>query len=413
MPKEMQKTSSATSLEGMRRNTSLPEFRGLQAGEFTQARNSVTVSVPATSANMGSGYDCIGMAVDIWNDLTLTRADEFLITCEGDGVDHMPRDGTNLVVKGVESAFRAAGITEIPPLHYHLTQRIPFARGLGSSSAAIVAGLLAGLALCGHKLDIQGKEELLQLATEIEGHPDNVAPAIYGGIQLGLFSKYEERWMTTRVPVPHGLIFVIFIPPHGQKSSTHELRQCVPKEVKMEDAVFNMGRLAWLVTCLLTNNTGKYFREGFEDRLHQNQRAEAVYSHLNPMVEAAYEAGASGVYLSGAGPAVMAICAGGSGDFFTQRDTSIRTDALVAAAMNKTAQAQGIEGSVYITHPTSTGGCVVGADPPYSSDSTGGLVTYNGNMTGEDWSKHSDQLISTKSPAPAPAEAEVVYASAP
>jgi len=131
------------------------------------------------------------------------------------------------------------------------------------------------------------------------------------------------------------------------------------------------------------------------------------------MVEAAYEAGASGVYLSGAGPAVMAICAGGSGDFFTQRDTSIRTDALVAAAMNKTAQAQGIEGSVYITHPTSTGGCVVGADPPYSSDSTGGLVTYNGNMTGEDWSKHSDQLISTKSPAPAPAEAEVVYASAP
>jgi len=169
MPKEMQKTSSATSLEGMRRNTSLPEFRGLQAGEFTQARNSVTVSVPATSANMGSGYDCIGMAVDIWNDLTLTRADEFLITCEGDGVDHMPRDGTNLVVKGVESAFRAAGITEIPPLHYHLTQRIPFARGLGSSSAAIVAGLLAGLALCGHKLDIQGKEELLQLATEIEG----------------------------------------------------------------------------------------------------------------------------------------------------------------------------------------------------------------------------------------------------
>jgi len=398
----------ATSSIDMRRNTSQPEFRALAEGEFRIERKSVTVSVPATSANMGSGYDCIGMAVDIWNDLTLTRADKFSITCEGDGAEHMPRDDSNLVVQGVKRAFQAAGIEEVPPLHYHLVQRIPFARGLGSSSAAIVSGVLAGLALVGHKLDCRGKEELLQIATDIEGHPDNVAPAIYGGIQLGIFSKVENRWMTQRVRVPHGLIFVLFIPPHGTKSNTHELRKCVPKEVSMEDAVFNMGRLAWLVASLLSDNTEpghlNPIREGFEDRLHQDQRADAVYSHLNPMIEAAYGAGASGVYLSGAGPAVMAICPGGHGDFFTQRDSGTRKDAMVAKAMNDTALKLGVEGSVYITHPTSTGGCVVGADPPYSSD----LVTYNGGMTGEDWSKHSEQITVVSPTGAAP---EVVYAT--
>jgi len=341
--------------------------------------NSVTVSVPATSANLGSGYDCIGMAVDIWNDLTLTRADKFLITVEGDSADLMPTDESNLVVDGVKAAFKAAGIDEVPPLHYHLTQRIPFARGLGSSSAAIVAGLLAGLTLVGHKLDIRGKEELLQLATEIEGHPDNVAPAIYGGIQLGLFSERQQRWMSTRVPVPHGLIFVMFIPPAGRKSNTKELRKCVPTEVPMEDAVFNMGRLAWLVTSLLTNDTSQDMREGFEDRLHQHQRGNAVYDHLYPMIDAAYDAGAGGVYLSGAGPSVMAICSGGHGDFFNQKDESQRKDHAVAEALMQTAERLGYEGEVYVAHPTNNGGVVVATDPPLSTE----LLKFTSGFSGQ------------------------------
>lgn len=123
------------------------------------------------------------------------------------------------------------------------------------------------------------------------------------------------------------------------------------------------------------------------------------------MIDACYNAGASGVYLSGAGPSVMAICTGGHGDFFTQRDSSTRKDALVAEAMNQTAQDLKLEGQVYITHPTSTGGCVVAADPPYSS----GLVTYNGGMSGAEWAAHSEQAI-IASPAPAvQPSVDVVY----
>eukprot|EP00658_Telonema_sp_P-2_P066942 TRINITY_DN558_c0_g2_i1.p1 TRINITY_DN558_c0_g2~~TRINITY_DN558_c0_g2_i1.p1 ORF type:complete len:349 (-),score=42.42 TRINITY_DN558_c0_g2_i1:202-1248(-) len=340
-----------------------------------EPRNSVTVSGPATSANLGSGYDCIGMAVDIWNDLTITRAQQFLITVEGESAELVPRDESNLVCAGVKAAFRAAGTDEVPPLHYHLVQRIPFARGLGSSSAAIVAGLLAGLALTGCKLDIRGKEALLNLATEIEGHPDNVAPAIYGGIQLGLYSARQERWMTTRVSVPHDLIFVVFIPPAGRKTNTKELRKCVPTEVPMQDAIFNMGRLAWLVTCLLTGETSE-MREGMEDRLHQPQRGDSVYHHLYPMITAAYDAGAKGVYLSGAGPSVMAICNGGMGDFFTQKDDAIRQDHAVAQAMMATASELAVEGEVYVTRPASNGGLVIKADPPYSSE----LLTYTGGL---------------------------------
>jgi len=106
-------------------------------------RRMVQVRCPATTANLGAGYDCIGMAVDLWNELTVRRADQFDIQIEGEGADLLPRDRTNLVVTGVEAAFRAAG-KPLPDLSYHLINRIPFARGLGSSSAAIVAGIIAG-----------------------------------------------------------------------------------------------------------------------------------------------------------------------------------------------------------------------------------------------------------------------------
>lgn len=343
------------------------------SGEYCP-RQSVTVRVPATSANLGSGFDCVGMSVDMWNELTLSRSSKFEVYIEGEGATEIPRDETNLAVIAVEAAFRHAGI-EMPPLRYDLVQRIPHARGLGSSSAAIVAGLLAGLALAGHKLDITGREELLQLATEIEGHPDNVAPAIYGGIQMGIFSEFENRWMTSRLSPPHGLIFVLFIPDFTGK--TEELRKVVPKEIPLKDAVFNMGRLAWLTLTLAKGDTEsikQHLREGFQDRLHQPQRAAAVYKHLYPLMEAAYGAGAVGAYLSGAGPVIMAWTMGGSGDFFTQRDAGVRTDTAVANAMRAAALKHNIAGKVYITHPTSTGGVVVRADPPYSNS----LVTYNG-----------------------------------
>lgn len=333
-------------------------------------RNSVTVQVPATSANLGSGYDCLGLALDMWNELTLERSDQFEILAEGEGCDDIPRDSSNLVVVGVKAAFDYGGLP-MPPLRYKLKQRIPHGRGLGSSSAAIVAGVLAGIAITGQQLDANENEELLQIATEIEGHPDNVAPAIYGGVQLGIQSTHADRWKTFRVPLPHGLIFVLFIPQFVGK--TEELRKVVPKEVPMKDAVFNMGRIAWLVVAMMKGNT-KDMLDGFCDRLHQQQRGAAVYGHLYPIIEAAYSAGAIGAYLSGAGPSVMALCRGGNGDYFTQRDTTDRKDHAVAQAMQNAARQSKCEGKVYITHPTECGGVVIGADPPYSSS----LLTYNG-----------------------------------
>ena len=341
---------------------------------FGIERNSVTVSVPATSANIGSGFDCIGMAVDLHNEVTVTRSDKFEITVEGDGAEFIPRDESNLVVVGVKRAFEVAG-KAMPPLKYHLKHAIPHARGLGSSSAAIVAGLLAGLVLTGHRLDVQGKEELLQLATEIEKHPDNVAAAIYGGCQMVIYSERQKRYMTERLPLPNELVCVCFIPAPGAGApgkKTEELRKVVPKEVPIKDTVTQVGHFGWLVHALMTGKIDN-LQEGLEDRLHQRQRGEKVYSHLLPMIEAAYAAGAVGAWLSGAGPTVMCWVKGGAGDFFTQNPTH-RKDYEVAEALRRVAVEVGVKGNVYVTHVASTGGVVVQADPPFST----ALLTYNG-----------------------------------
>jgi homoserine kinase len=353
------------------RSISLTNLQRQLSQRTSEEKQSVTVQVPATSANMGAGFDTIGMAVEMWNEVTLTRANKFSVTVEGEGADDVPRDESNLVVVGVKTLFEAIGV-EMPVMHYHCKNRIPHGRGLGSSSAAIVGGLLAGLAIAGRTLDVRGAEQMLQLGLKLEGHPDNIAPALYGGVQLGIYSERCQRWMTSRVALPHGLIFVIFIP--GFTGKTSELRRVVPKTVPIADAVYNMGRLAWMLTSLFTGNHTD-IREGFDDRLHQNQRGEAVYPYLRPMIDAAYQAGALGAYLSGSGPCVMAITQGASGDFFTQCDADHRSDGHVAAAMQKVAVQMGVEGKVYITQPAHSGGVVVAANPPFSTP----LMVYQGD----------------------------------
>jgi len=259
-------------------------------------RRKVTVRVPATSANLGPGYDTIGMALDMWSEITVERADRFEIVAEGEGADDVPKDESNLVVTGMKAAFAAAK-KPMPLLKYHCINRIPYARGLGSSSAAIVAGLIAGLVLAGHQLPCWGSEELLQLAACIEGHPDNVAPAIYGGIQLGIHTG--ERWTSERVNTPPGIQLVLFIPDFIGKTS--DARGVLDSKVERKDAVYNIGRVAWLVNALSTSNLDN-LRFGVEDALHQPQRGKAVYKHLYPLIEAANAAGANGCFLSGRVP---------------------------------------------------------------------------------------------------------------
>lgn len=330
-------------------------------------RNKVTVRVPATSANMGPGYDCLGMAVDLWSEITVERAEKFEIIASGDGADQMPLDETNLMVIGAKAAFGAAAKT-MPPLKYTVVNNIPYARGLGSSSAAIVAGTIAGLILAGHTLPCWGSESLLQIAASIEGHPDNVAPVIYGGIQMGIHNG--TRWETERVPVPPGMQLVMFIPDSIGKTST--ARGVLGPSVTREEAAFNIGRVAWLVHAMCSGNLDN-LRSGVEDKLHQPQRGEHLYPFLYPMIRAAEKAGAVCVYLSGAGPTVMALTSGASGDIFTQRENE-RTDLDVAKAMTEVSEQFGVTGNVLVTQASHEGARVVNVDPPFST----GNISYRG-----------------------------------
>jgi len=328
-----------------------------------QERTKVVVRVPATSANLGPGFDAIGIAIDMWSEFTVERSEKFEIVCEGEGSLDMPLDESNLVCFGVAAAFKHAG-KPLPTLKYHLNTRIPFARGLGSSSAAIVGGLVAGLVLAGHQLKTLGAAELLNLAADIEGHPDNAAPALYGGIQLGIHTG--KLWRTERVNLPAGLQCVCFIPETIGKKST--ARGVLKPPVSREDAVFDIGRVAWLINALSSNN-------GVDDALQQTQRAATVYPHLEPIVKAAILAGASAAYLSGAGPSVMALTSGASGDIFTQRYKE-RVDRAVAEAMLAAAKLHNVPGEVFITAPVEKGAHVVSAEPAFTRD----LVKFRSEM---------------------------------
>jgi len=332
-------------------------------------RNSVTVRVPATSANVGPGYDCIGMAVDLWSEITVTRSDKFEITAEGEGAEEMPKDETNLMCVGLKAAFDAAK-KPVPILKYHAVSRIPYARGLGSSSAAIVAGIVAGLVLAGHRLPCWGSEALLQIAASIEGHPDNVAPVIYGGIQIGIHNG--TRWITERAPSPPGMQLVLFIPNFVGK--TADARDVLQPTISREEASFNIGRVAFLIHALCTGNLDN-LKWAVEDKLHQPQRGSKLYTYLYPMIEAAQNAGADCAYLSGAGPTVMAMTSGASGDIFTQREKE-RTDSSVAEAMLQVAKDMGIEGKLLVTQLAHEGTHLMKVDPPFSSDK----ITYRDNV---------------------------------
>eukprot|EP00906_Rhabdomonas_costata_P036260 RCo050906 len=334
-------------------------------------RHRVTVAAPATSANLGCGYDCLGMALDIWNELTIERSEKFMIEIHGEGADSLPRDETNLVVTGVKAAFKAAG-KHVPPLRYILRNSIPSSSGLGSSSAAIVSGLVAGLVLSGHEMPVSGEESVLQLAAAIEGHPDNVAPALYGGLQIEVHEG--SRWYTDRVSLPVGLQCIVFLPARraaGEK--TKAARSILPEMVSRKDAVFNISHAALLINAFSTGNLD-VLKIATQDKLHQPQRA-ALNPHLFPLIEAAVQAGAHGACLSGAGPSVMAFSSGLKGDIYTQRRCE-RVDAKIAQAMQRAARDIGVEGQVYLTSPTQKGCHVVQAEPPFSAGPS--VVSFTG-----------------------------------
>ena len=261
----------------------------------------IRVRVPATTANLGPGFDALGLALRLHNTVAIEAAEEPRIEIEGEGAVSLPRDPSHLAYRAA-LAVAGAGTPRgtAAPRAFHLRQhnRIPLARGLGSSAAAIVGGAAAANALLGGPLDTQA---LIDLCAGLEGHPDNVAPAVLGGL-VACVTTEAGKIRSTRL-IPKRLRVVIAIPEFAV--STAEARRLLPETVPFRDAVFNVTRTALLVASLVEGRT-EMLDEATRDRLHQPYRARLVPG-LEAVFAAAREAGAHGVALSGSGPTVVAF----------------------------------------------------------------------------------------------------------
>jgi len=264
----------------------------------------IVVEVPATSANLGAGYDCLGLALDLTNRIELEvrgwSRGEIELVVTGEGVDELQPDRSNRFVRGLEAALGAAR-GEMPAgagWRIAMANGIPLERGLGSSAAATVAGLVAGNALTGERLTTP---DLLRLGMEIEGHADNVSAALLGGFVVATAAGGTVE--AIRFDVPRDLRVVVFIPEVRFKTSA--MRAVLPKNVPLADAVANLGRVALGVAGLATGRH-ELLRLLTVDRLHERYRA-AAYPQLPVLIEAAREAGAIGACLSGAGSTVIAF----------------------------------------------------------------------------------------------------------
>lgn len=278
----------------------------------------ITVSAPASSANLGPGYDCLGVALPLRNHVEVERRPGPLeVTVTGEGADVLPCDASNLVVR----SFAEVWDGELDGLAFHMRNEVPLESGTGSSSAAIVAGLAAAFALQDRP---HGSNELIALAAPIEGHPDNVAAAIAGGFTLALDG---ESPLLRRIEPPAGLAFVLVVPDHAL--GTTESRKSLRAEVPRADAVYSLQRTALLVHALASGELDALPR-ALDDRLHQPDR-----SRLTPLFCRLQEElpglGAYGCTLSGAGPSALLWVRADQAEATAARVAAIAPDAMVRA----------------------------------------------------------------------------------
>jgi homoserine kinase len=275
----------------------------------------VAVRVPATTANLGPGFDTLGLALSVYDELTVEAVERpgVRVRVEGVGAGEVPTDESNLVASSLLHALSALGV-EAPGLELHARNTIPHGRGLGSSGAAVVAGIMAAKGLLDGVVDVDD-ETLLRLATEIEGHPDNVAPALFGGLAIA--------WTTLAGPaqktllVHRGVSPLILVP--ETTLSTKVARSLQPEHVPHEDAVFNVSRSALLVAAL--TQSPELLFAATEDKLHQSYRASAM-PETAQVVALLREHGLPAV-VSGAGPSVL-VLANGAGERLEAADLIAR-----------------------------------------------------------------------------------------
>ena len=300
----------------------------------------IKVKSPATTANLGPGFDCLGMAVDIWNFLEIewcpnNKLQETSIEIYGEGSDELTTDTSNLVYQAIKFLFLEAG-HQLPEVRLRCENNIPLSRGLGSSAAAISSGLVAANFMLGNLFE---PNELLEMAATIEGHPDNVAAAILGNLQLVIGE--EDQLYTVSIRPPDDLRLVIFVP--DVRIATDDARRVLPSVVSINDAVYNASRVGLLVAGMLTDNV-EYFRYSVQDKLHQPYR-EQLFPAMKVIFKAADDAGALGVFLSGSGSTIMALTKG--------------REMTVAYEMGEAARQTGVVGELRIVKPAYEGASVI------------------------------------------------------
>lgn len=258
------------------------------------------LQIPATTANMGPGFDCIGMALSLYNYIDfepLPEENAFLLSAEGEGSEEVSLSEDNLIYQVYVKTLSAAH-APIYGIKMHFENHIPFSRGLGSSSAAIIGGAAVANLMMGNRLS---NEELLKIALEFEGHPDNIAPALLGGVVLSGLT--EQGVFTEKIAPPAHLHCAVLIPDYPL--STAKAREVLPQALPMADAVFNVGRMGLLVHALHTDNMD-LLALAMQDKLHQPYRQELICA-MPEIERAALALGAKSVVISGAGPTLLIV----------------------------------------------------------------------------------------------------------
>ena len=309
----------------------------------------VVVEVPATIANLGAGYDCLGLAVDLALHVSiLARSDaarSVELDVRGEGAGELPADASNRLIQALGAGLLDAGFEDLDGLGWtvEMINAIPLARGLGSSAAATVAGVLAARALLDLPDAADAAHAVIRIASKIEGHPDNVSPAVLGGFTATFAAEADVQ--AFRFDAPASLRVVLFVP--ELRLATTAMREVLPTEVPRVDAVANLARVAAGVAGIAS---GDWSVLGFltEDRLHEPYRA-AVYPQLPALVAAARSAGAIGASLAGAGSSIAAFAIGADAE---------QLDAI-GDAMVRVAADGDLPGWVRILAPSNAGARVV------------------------------------------------------
>ncbi|MGF1589011.1 MAG: homoserine kinase [Pleurocapsa sp.] len=262
--------------------------------------NKVTVNVPATTANLGVGFDCLGAALTLANKFQFAIVDtatKLTITVSGKEAQKVGTGENNLIYRSLLQLYQRIGQTP-PNLEITIELGVPLARGLGSSATAIIGGLLGANSLAGNPLS---QSEIMAMAIALEGHPDNVVPALLGNCLLSV--EDAGKWQICSIPWHRDIIPVVAIP--NFELSTREARSVLPSKYSRSDAIFNISRLGLLLRALETNNA-EWLKTALSDKLHQPYRQKLIPGY-HQVQQAAISAGAYGMVISGAGPTLLAL----------------------------------------------------------------------------------------------------------